>query len=154
ISVFVVSCEVQAQIRCIFFDGYGESSDEESLTSEGEDEEYAMVVRDCKKLFNRRDPNRLIKECLKPPKDKKQRAFVGGSWSNSSEEDDEKAKDETCLVAQASSESLTTMAYSSSSPSEVKLSSSLDSYLAFKTRYFLSPLALTISKSFLMIRRL
>nr|GEZ05736.1 zf-CCHC domain-containing protein/UBN2 domain-containing protein [Tanacetum cinerariifolium] len=49
------------------------------------------------------DPNHLIGECLKPPKDKNQRAFVGGSWSDSGEEDDEKVKNETCLVAQASS---------------------------------------------------
>nr|GEY01398.1 retrovirus-related Pol polyprotein from transposon TNT 1-94 [Tanacetum cinerariifolium] len=33
-----------------------------------------------------------------------QRAFVGGSWSDSSEEDDKKVKNDTCLVAQASSE--------------------------------------------------
>nr|GEV97851.1 zf-CCHC domain-containing protein/UBN2 domain-containing protein [Tanacetum cinerariifolium] len=50
------------------------------------------------------DPNHLIGECPKPPKDKNQRAFGGGSWSNSGEEDDEKAKDETCLVTQASNE--------------------------------------------------
>ncbi|GJU80254.1 retrovirus-related pol polyprotein from transposon TNT 1-94 [Tanacetum coccineum] len=114
-----------------------ESSDEESLTSGSEDEEYAMAVRDFKKFFKRRgrfvrqlrndkrtfqrsrdnendksdrkcfrcgDPNHLIGECLKPPKDKNQRAFVGGSWSDSDEEDDEKAKDETCLMAQASGE--------------------------------------------------
>ncbi|GKG16791.1 hypothetical protein Tco_0361748, partial [Tanacetum coccineum] len=49
-------------------------------------------------------PNHLIKECLKPPKEKNQRAFVRGSWSDSGEEDDEKDKDETCLMAQASSE--------------------------------------------------
>nr|GEX56389.1 retrovirus-related Pol polyprotein from transposon TNT 1-94 [Tanacetum cinerariifolium]GEX90320.1 retrovirus-related Pol polyprotein from transposon TNT 1-94 [Tanacetum cinerariifolium] len=49
-----------------------------------------------------RDPNHLIEECPKPSNDKNQIAFVGGSWSDSSEEDDEKAKDETCLVAQAS----------------------------------------------------
>ncbi|GJX84910.1 hypothetical protein Tco_0335684 [Tanacetum coccineum] len=48
------------------------------------------------------DPNHLIRECPKPPKDKNQRAFVGGFWSDSGEEDDEKAKDETCLMAQAS----------------------------------------------------
>ncbi|GKA45866.1 hypothetical protein Tco_0738662, partial [Tanacetum coccineum] len=36
--------------------------------------------------------------------DKNERAFIGGSWSDSSEEDDEKTKDETCLVAQASNE--------------------------------------------------
>ncbi|GJR79295.1 hypothetical protein Tco_0150080 [Tanacetum coccineum] len=52
-----------------------ESSDEESLTSRNEDEEYAIVVRD----FKRRG-------------------------SDNDEKDDEKAKDETCLMAQASSE--------------------------------------------------
>nr|GEV03951.1 alpha/beta hydrolases superfamily protein [Tanacetum cinerariifolium] len=80
-----------------------ESSDEECSTSRGEDEEYAMVVRDFKKFFKRRgrcgDPNHLIRECLKLPNDKNQRAFIGGSWSDSGEEDDEKDKDETCLVA-------------------------------------------------------
>ncbi|GKC04089.1 retrovirus-related pol polyprotein from transposon TNT 1-94 [Tanacetum coccineum] len=50
------------------------------------------------------NPNHLIGECPKPPKDKNQRAFIGGSWSNSGEEDDEKVKDETCLVAQVSNE--------------------------------------------------
>ncbi|GJY52837.1 retrovirus-related pol polyprotein from transposon TNT 1-94 [Tanacetum coccineum] len=106
-------------------------------TSKSEDEEYAMAVRDFKKLFKRRgtfvrqpqnhkrtfqksrddkngksdrkcfrfgDPNHLIGDCPKPPKDKNQRAFVGGSWSDSGEEDDEKIKDETCLVAQKSNE--------------------------------------------------
>ncbi|GJR55725.1 retrovirus-related pol polyprotein from transposon TNT 1-94 [Tanacetum coccineum] len=46
-------------------------------------------------------------ECLtsrKPPKEKNQRAFIEGSWSDSGEEEYEKVKDETCLVAQASSE--------------------------------------------------
>ncbi|GJR66797.1 alpha/beta hydrolases superfamily protein [Tanacetum coccineum] len=150
-----------------------ESSDEECLTSDSEDEEYAMAVRDFKKFFKRRgwdgdevdlwwrgvaimmvkvrdgvawwllmaatedggagggrfvrqpqndkktfqrshddkngkgdrkcfrcgDPNHLIGECPKLPKDKNQRAFIGGSWSDSGEEDDEKVKDETCLVA-------------------------------------------------------
>ncbi|GJS15193.1 hypothetical protein Tco_0409665 [Tanacetum coccineum] len=50
------------------------------------------------------DPNHLIGECPKPPKYKNQRAFVRGSWSDSGEEDDEKLKDEKCLVAQASNE--------------------------------------------------
>nr|GEV94417.1 copia protein [Tanacetum cinerariifolium] len=68
-----------------------ESSDEECLTFGSEDEEYAMVVRDFKKFFKRRDKN--------------QRAFVRGSWSDSGEEeeDDEMVKNETCLVSQASS---------------------------------------------------
>ncbi|GKA37900.1 hypothetical protein Tco_0724465 [Tanacetum coccineum] len=67
-----------------------ESSDEECLTSREEDDSCG-------------DPNHLIGECSKPPKDKNQRAFVGGSWSDKGEEDDEKVDNETCLVAQASS---------------------------------------------------
>ncbi|GKC21289.1 retrovirus-related pol polyprotein from transposon TNT 1-94 [Tanacetum coccineum] len=92
-----------------------ESSDEECSTSGSEDEEYAMANgksdRKCFKCgslflgsFFVNDPNHLIRECPKPPKDKNQRAFVGGSWSDSGEEDDEKVKDETCLVAHASGE--------------------------------------------------
>ncbi|GJT91333.1 retrovirus-related pol polyprotein from transposon TNT 1-94 [Tanacetum coccineum] len=57
-----------------------------------------------RKCFRCGDPNHLIGECPKPPKDKNQRDFIGGSWSDSGEEDDEKVKEETCLVAQASSE--------------------------------------------------
>ncbi|GJT75894.1 zf-CCHC domain-containing protein [Tanacetum coccineum] len=57
-----------------------------------------------RKCFRSGDPNHLIRECPNPPKDKNQRAFVEGSWSDSSEEDDEKVKDETCLVAQALNE--------------------------------------------------
>ncbi|GJX95538.1 retrovirus-related pol polyprotein from transposon TNT 1-94 [Tanacetum coccineum] len=57
-----------------------------------------------RKCFRCGDPNHLIGECPKPPKDKNQRAIVGGSWSDSGEKDDQKANDETCLVAQASSE--------------------------------------------------
>nr|GEU69122.1 retrovirus-related Pol polyprotein from transposon TNT 1-94 [Tanacetum cinerariifolium] len=56
-----------------------------------------------RKCFRCGDPNYLIGECSNPPKDKNQRAFVGGSWSDSGEKDDEKTKDETCLVTQASS---------------------------------------------------
>ncbi|GKD93128.1 zf-CCHC domain-containing protein, partial [Tanacetum coccineum] len=36
-----------------------------------------------RKCFRCGDPNHLIGECPKPPKDKNQRAFVGGSWSDS-----------------------------------------------------------------------
>ncbi|GJY93408.1 retrovirus-related pol polyprotein from transposon TNT 1-94 [Tanacetum coccineum] len=57
-----------------------------------------------RKYFRCGDPNHLIGECPKPPKDKNQRAFVGVSRSDNGEEDDEKVNNETCLVAQASSE--------------------------------------------------
>nr|GEU39024.1 retrovirus-related Pol polyprotein from transposon TNT 1-94 [Tanacetum cinerariifolium] len=74
------------------------------------DKKTFQISRDDKngksdrKCFRCNDPNHLIGECPKPPKDKNQRAFVGDSWSDSDEEDDEKVKNETCLVAQASSE--------------------------------------------------
>ncbi|GJW63087.1 zf-CCHC domain-containing protein [Tanacetum coccineum] len=63
--------------------------------------------RSDRKCFRCGDPNHLIGECPKPPKDKNQTAFVGGSWSDSGEEDDEKVNNKTCLVAQASSEIIT-----------------------------------------------
>ncbi|GJW08189.1 hypothetical protein Tco_1570612 [Tanacetum coccineum] len=103
-----------------------ESSDEECSTSGSEDEEYAMAVRDFKKFFKRRGSdldaeiqNHLIGECPKPPRDKNQRAFVGGSWSDSGEEDDEKVKDETCLVAHASSEVCSESSYFSDENSSI-----------------------------------
>ncbi|GJS73289.1 hypothetical protein Tco_0706130 [Tanacetum coccineum] len=51
--------------------------------------------------------------------DKNQRAFVRGSWSNSGEEDDEKVKDETCLVAHASSEVCSESSYFSDENSSI-----------------------------------
>ncbi|GKA38276.1 retrovirus-related pol polyprotein from transposon TNT 1-94 [Tanacetum coccineum] len=83
-----------------------ESNDEECLTFESEDEEYAMAVRDFKKFFKRR--GRFVRQ---PRNDKKtfqrnqgDKNGKRGSWSDSGEEDDENTKDETCLVAQASNE--------------------------------------------------
>nr|GEW66090.1 hypothetical protein [Tanacetum cinerariifolium] len=70
-----------------------ESSDEECLTFGSEDKDTPWW-----KCFRCDDPNHLIGECPKTSKDKNQRAFVRGSWSDSGEEDDEKAKDETCLI--------------------------------------------------------
>ncbi|GKD23497.1 hypothetical protein Tco_1225200 [Tanacetum coccineum] len=39
-----------------------------------------------KKCFRCEDPNYLIGECLNPPRDKNQKTFIKGSWSDSSEE--------------------------------------------------------------------
>ncbi|GJT71959.1 zf-CCHC domain-containing protein [Tanacetum coccineum] len=93
------------------FRGTSRSSKREEVGSYDirNDKKNFRKIRDDKndksdrKCFRCGDPNHLIEECPKPPKDKYQKAFVGGSWSNSGGEDDEKAKDETCLVAQASS---------------------------------------------------
>ncbi|GJS39286.1 zf-CCHC domain-containing protein [Tanacetum coccineum] len=72
-----------------------------------------------RKCFRCGDPNHLIGECPKPPKDKNQRAFVGGSWSDRGEEDNEKVKDETCLVAQASSKVSSESSYFSDENSSI-----------------------------------
>ncbi|GJR72683.1 retrovirus-related pol polyprotein from transposon TNT 1-94 [Tanacetum coccineum] len=72
-----------------------------------------------RKCFRCGDPNHLIGECSKPPKDKNQRAFIGGSWSDNGEEDDEKVNNETCLVAQASSEVCSKSSYCSDENSSI-----------------------------------
>ncbi|GKC91291.1 hypothetical protein Tco_1151940, partial [Tanacetum coccineum] len=50
------------------------------------------------------DSNHLIGECLKSSRNNNQRAFIGGAWSDSGEDEEEKNKNKTCLVAQASNE--------------------------------------------------
>ncbi|GJX83267.1 hypothetical protein Tco_0332748 [Tanacetum coccineum] len=85
-----------------------ESSDEECSTSGSEDEEYAIAI-----------PNHLIGECPKPPRDKNQKAFVGGSWSDSGEEDDKKVNNEACLVAQAPNEVCSESSYFSDENSSI-----------------------------------
>ncbi|GJT20467.1 retrovirus-related pol polyprotein from transposon TNT 1-94 [Tanacetum coccineum] len=62
---------------------------------------YGKSERKC---FRCGDPNHLIGECSKPPKNNDQRAFIGGAWSDNGEDEVEKTKDETCLVAQAPDE--------------------------------------------------
>ncbi|GJZ42644.1 zf-CCHC domain-containing protein [Tanacetum coccineum] len=105
------------------------SSDEECSTSGSKYEEYVMAMfqrsrddnngKSDRKCFRCGDPNYLIGECPKPPKDKNQRAFVEGSWSDSGEEDDEKVKDETCLVAHASSKVCSESSYFSDENSSI-----------------------------------
>ncbi|GJS56883.1 copia protein [Tanacetum coccineum] len=56
------------------------------------------------KCFRCGDSNHLIGECPKSSRNNNQRAFIGGAWSDSGEDEEEKNKDETCLVAQASNE--------------------------------------------------
>ncbi|GKB10817.1 zf-CCHC domain-containing protein [Tanacetum coccineum] len=72
-----------------------------------------------RKCFRCGNPNHLIRECPKPLKDKNQRAFVRGSWSDSGEEDDEKVKEETCLVTHASSEVCSKSSYFSDENSSI-----------------------------------
>ncbi|GJZ70990.1 zf-CCHC domain-containing protein [Tanacetum coccineum] len=125
------------QSRSLALNVKKEVSDEDSSSSDSEDEEYAMAVKEFKKFFKRRgrfirqprgdrktfqrsrndgygkserkcfrcgDPNHLIGECSKPPKNNDQRAFIGGAWSDNGEDEVGKTKDETCLVSQAPDE--------------------------------------------------
>ncbi|GJY93553.1 hypothetical protein Tco_0509335 [Tanacetum coccineum] len=83
------------QSRSIALKARKESSDDDSSTSDSEDEEYAMACG---------DPNHLVEECPKISRYQNQKAFVGGSWSDSDEDEEEKTNDEKCLMAKASNE--------------------------------------------------
>ncbi|GJV42953.1 zf-CCHC domain-containing protein [Tanacetum coccineum] len=122
------------RVKSIALKAKKESSDDETLTSGSDDEEYAMAVRNFKKFFRGKgkfvrqprqekksfrqrddkkgksdrkcfrcsDLNHLIGDCLKPLRNKDQKAFVGGCWSDSENEIKDKTNDETCLMAQLS----------------------------------------------------
>ncbi|GJU08729.1 hypothetical protein Tco_1125159 [Tanacetum coccineum] len=117
------------RVKSIALKAKKESSDDETLTSGSDDEEYAMVVRNFKKFFRRKgkfvrkpreekksfrqrdekkgksnqkcfrcgDSNHLIGDFPKPSRNKDQKAFIGGSWSDS--ENDPKTKPTTKLVS-------------------------------------------------------
>ncbi|GJS57766.1 retrovirus-related pol polyprotein from transposon TNT 1-94 [Tanacetum coccineum] len=57
-----------------------------------------------RKCFRCGDPNHLISDCSKPSCNKDQKAFIGGSWSDSENDVEDKTNDETCLMAQSSNE--------------------------------------------------
>ncbi|GJT74697.1 zf-CCHC domain-containing protein [Tanacetum coccineum] len=131
------------QSRSIPLKARKESSDDSS-TSDSEDEEYVMAIKDFKKFFKRRgrfvrqpheerkslqrnkydkngkggrkcfkcgDSNHLVGECPKLSRYQNQKAFVGGSWSDSDEDEEEKTNDEKCLMAKASNEVLSKTEY-------------------------------------------
>ncbi|GKA75606.1 hypothetical protein Tco_0781984 [Tanacetum coccineum] len=57
-----------------------------------------------RKCFRCGDPKSFSSRIPKSSRSNNQKAFIGGAWSDSGEDEEEKAKDETCLVAQASNE--------------------------------------------------
>ncbi|GKC44550.1 hypothetical protein Tco_1062272, partial [Tanacetum coccineum] len=85
------------QSRSLALNAKKESCNDDSSTSESEDEKYAMAVKEFKKFFKRR--GRLVRQ----PRDET-KSFKRRAWSDSGDDEEEKAKDETCLVAQASNE--------------------------------------------------
>ncbi|GKA61738.1 zf-CCHC domain-containing protein, partial [Tanacetum coccineum] len=81
-----------------------------------------------RKCFRCGDPNHLIGECPKTIKGQEPKSIHRCSWSNSDEEDDEKAKDETCLMAQASNEVCSDSSYFSDENSLIDDSTSDNEY--------------------------
>ncbi|GKE88667.1 zf-CCHC domain-containing protein [Tanacetum coccineum] len=53
-----------------------------------------------RKAFRCGNPNHLIGDCPKPSRNKDQKAFIGGSWSDSENDAEDKTNDETCLMAE------------------------------------------------------
>ncbi|GKB70078.1 zf-CCHC domain-containing protein [Tanacetum coccineum] len=77
--------------------------DERKSSQRRKDDKNGKGERKC---FKCGDPNHLIGECPKLSRNYNQRAFVGGSWSDSDEDEEERTKDEKCLMAKASNEFL------------------------------------------------
>nr|GEV02556.1 zf-CCHC domain-containing protein/UBN2 domain-containing protein [Tanacetum cinerariifolium] len=76
-------------------------SREEKMSFQQKDEKKGKSDRKC---FICGDSNHLIDNCLKPSHNKDQKAFIGGSWSDSENDAEDKTNDETCLMAQSSNE--------------------------------------------------
>ncbi|GKC71191.1 zf-CCHC domain-containing protein, partial [Tanacetum coccineum] len=74
---------------------------EERKSFRQRDEKKGKSDRKC---FRCGDPNHLIGDCPKPSRNKDQKAFIGGSWSDSENDVEDKTNDETCLMAQSSNE--------------------------------------------------
>nr|GEX63764.1 copia protein [Tanacetum cinerariifolium] len=75
--------------------------DERKSLQRSKDDKNGKSERKC---FRCGDSNHLIRECLKSSRNNNQKAFIGGAWSDSGEDEEEKNKDKTYLVAQASNE--------------------------------------------------
>nr|GEU43226.1 zf-CCHC domain-containing protein/UBN2 domain-containing protein [Tanacetum cinerariifolium] len=89
---------------------------EEKKSFRQRDEKKGKRDRKC---FRCGDPNHLIGDCPKPPRNKDQKVFIGGSWSDSENNAEDKTNDETCFMAQSSNE-----VHGSTIPGSVDLSSS------------------------------
>ncbi|GJR75500.1 zf-CCHC domain-containing protein [Tanacetum coccineum] len=74
---------------------------EEKKSFRYRDEKKGKSDRKC---FRCGDPNHLIGDCPKPPRNKDQKAFIGGSWSDIENDAKDKTNNETCLMAQSSNE--------------------------------------------------
>ncbi|GKE81425.1 hypothetical protein Tco_1551425, partial [Tanacetum coccineum] len=108
------------RVKSIALKAKKDSSDDETSTSGSDDEEYDMAkgksIRKCHKCG---DPNNLIGDCPKPSRNEDQKAFIGGSWSDSKNNVKDKTNDETCLMAQSSNEVTINSSYYSDNASSL-----------------------------------
>nr|GEU74023.1 copia protein [Tanacetum cinerariifolium] len=74
---------------------------EERKSHQQRDEKKRKSDRKC---FRCGDPSHLIGDCPKTSRNKDQKAFIGGSWSDSENDAEDKTNDETFLMAQSSNE--------------------------------------------------
>ncbi|GJS07626.1 hypothetical protein Tco_0364422 [Tanacetum coccineum] len=74
---------------------------EENKSFQERDEKKEKSDRKC---FRCGDPNNLNGDCLKLSSNKDEKAFIGGSWSDSENDAEDKTNDETYLLAQSSNE--------------------------------------------------
>ncbi|GKA12000.1 zf-CCHC domain-containing protein [Tanacetum coccineum] len=107
------------RIKYIALKAKKESSDDETSTSGSDDEEYAMKGKSDRTCFRCDDPSHLIGDCPKISRNKDQKAFIGGSWSDSENDAEDKTNDETCLMAQSSNEVTLNSSYYSDNTSSL-----------------------------------
>ncbi|GJX62925.1 zf-CCHC domain-containing protein [Tanacetum coccineum] len=69
---------------------------EEKKSFRQRDEKKGKSDRKC---FRCGDPSHLIGDCPKTSRNKDQKAFIGGSWSDSENDIEDKTNDETCHMA-------------------------------------------------------
>ncbi|GJS34913.1 hypothetical protein Tco_0533295 [Tanacetum coccineum] len=89
---------------------------EERKSSRQRDEIKRKSDRTC---FRYGDPSHLIGDCPKISRNKDQKAFIGGSWSDSENDAGDKTNDETCLMAQSSNEVTLNSSYYSDNASSL-----------------------------------
>ncbi|GJU06383.1 zf-CCHC domain-containing protein [Tanacetum coccineum] len=89
------------RIKSIALKAKKEQPREEKKSFRQKDEKKGKSDQKC---FKCGDPNHLIGDCPKPSCNKDQNAFIGGSWSDSENDAEDKTNDETCLMAQSSNE--------------------------------------------------
>ncbi|GKD76975.1 zf-CCHC domain-containing protein [Tanacetum coccineum] len=90
--------------------------EERKSFQKNKDDKNGKVERKC---FKCGDPNHLIGECPKQSRYQNQKALVGGSWSDSDEDDKEKTNDDKCLMAKVSNEVLSKTEYFSDDQSSL-----------------------------------